>query len=99
MKNKLYHEKEEYFSQEEVEKEAQEVQNTQKALSHAWLYGAMVSSMTSSIVAGILIGVALDWLLSTSPICTFIFLFLGCIGGFIFLFRIAKRLENDPSLR
>ena len=62
-------------------------------------YGAIGLQMGLSVAIGLVIGVALDRYLGTTPWMALIFLILGVIAGFLALFRLAKEIQKGNSPR
>ncbi|MDJ0498053.1 MAG: AtpZ/AtpI family protein [Acidimicrobiia bacterium] len=50
--------------------------------------------LASSVIAGLLIGLALDWALGTSPVLVIVFTIAGFVGGFYKLWRHSAILEE-----
>jgi ATP synthase protein I len=62
-------------------------------------YGTIGLQMGVSVVIGLIIGLALDKYLGTTPWMALIFLILGSISGFLALFRLLKEIQKgeDPG--
>lgn len=58
-------------------------------------YSAIGFELVFSVIIGAGIGVYLDRLLGTKPWLTLIFFILGAVAGFIQLFRVIKRYEDQ----
>jgi F0F1-type ATP synthase assembly protein I len=61
------------------------------AVTEGWLEGG---SFLGSILAGMLLGLGLDWWLSTSPWLVITGIVLGSYAGFA---RVWHRLQNQPD--
>lgn len=60
--------------------------------------GATASTdFISSLLSGLLLGLGVDWLFSTSPVFTVIGVVAGAVSGFLRLYRASEILTNAKS--
>lgn len=60
-------------------------------------YGSIGLQMGLSVAIGLVIGLALDRYLGTTPWMALIFLILGVIAGFLALFRLVKEIQKGEG--
>ena len=60
-------------------------------------YGTIGLQMGLSVAIGLIIGLALDRYLGTTPWMALIFLILGVIAGFLALFRLVKEIQKEQE--
>ena len=60
-------------------------------------YGSIGLQMGLSVAIGLVIGLALDRHLGTTPWMALVFLILGVIAGFLALFRLVKEIQKGEG--
>ena len=60
-------------------------------------YGSIGLQMGLSVAIGLVIGLALDRYLGTTPWMALVFLILGVIAGFLALFRLVKEIQKGEG--
>jgi len=60
-------------------------------------YGSIGLQMGLSVAIGLVIGLALDRYLGTTPWMALVFLILGVIAGFLALFRLLKEIQKGEG--
>jgi ATP synthase protein I len=73
------------------------IDDTKKLVSLMGHYGSIGLQMGLSVAIGLLIGLALDRYLGTTPWMALVFLLLGVVAGFLALFRLAKEIQGEQK--
>jgi ATP synthase protein I len=73
------------------------VNGAKRVVSLMGHYGSIGLQMGLSVAIGLVIGLALDRYLGTTPWMALIFLILGVIAGFLALFRLVKEIQKGEG--
>jgi ATP synthase protein I len=73
------------------------VNGAKRLVSLMGQYGSIGLQMGLSVAIGLVIGLALDRYLGTTPWMALVFLILGVIAGFLALFRLVKEIQKGEG--